>query len=99
MEYDYLFKFLILGNPGVGKTSILYQLIDGTFTNRYITTVGVDFREKRVTFNPLDGGRSQRIHLQVSMPPLCHEKTLICHFRFQLWDTAGEWKVSFEFYN
>ena len=44
MDYDYLFKFLVLGNSGVGKTSFLYQFIDGTFSNRFITTVGVDFR-------------------------------------------------------
>lgn len=44
MDYDYLFKFLILGNSGVGKTSFMYQFVDGSFTDRYITTVGVDFR-------------------------------------------------------
>ena len=44
MDYDYLFKFLILGNSGVGKTSFMYQFVDGNFTDRYITTVGVDFR-------------------------------------------------------
>ena len=66
MDYDYLFKFLILGNSGVGKTSFMYQLVDGTFNQRYITTVGVDFREKKITYQPLEGAeRSQRIHLQV----------------------------------
>lgn len=66
MEYDYLFKFLLLGNSGVGKTSLLCKFVDGTFSRRYITTVGIDFREKRVTYTPLDGGgRSQRIQLQL----------------------------------
>jgi Ras-related protein Rab-27A len=65
MNYDYLFKFLVLGNCGVGKTSFLYQFVDGTFNKKYISTVGVDYREKRMTFQPVDGGRSQRIQLQV----------------------------------
>lgn len=47
-DYDYLIKFLALGDSGVGKTSILYQYTDGKFNSRFITTVGIDFREKRV---------------------------------------------------
>lgn len=75
LDYDYLIKFLTLGDSGVGKTSFLYQFTEGVFNARFISTVGIDFREKRIVFrskNP-DGlqGRSQRIHLQ-------------------LWDTAGQ---------
>lgn len=47
-EYDYLIKFLALGDSGVGKTSLLYQYTDGTFNPKFISTVGIDFREKRV---------------------------------------------------
>uniref|UniRef100_A0A8C5M6B9 small monomeric GTPase n=1 Tax=Leptobrachium leishanense TaxID=445787 RepID=A0A8C5M6B9_9ANUR len=74
-DYDYLIKFLALGDSGVGKTSYLYQYTDGKFNSKFITTVGIDFREKRVVYrsNGPDGatGRGQRIHLQ-------------------LWDTAGQ---------
>lgn len=48
MEYDYLIKFLAVGDSGVGKTSFLYQYTDGTFNSRFISTVGIDFREKTV---------------------------------------------------
>lgn len=48
MDYDYLIKFLALGDSGVGKTSFLYQYTDGTFNSRFISTVGIDFREKRL---------------------------------------------------
>ncbi|CAF99569.1 unnamed protein product, partial [Tetraodon nigroviridis] len=47
-EYDYLIKFLALGDSGVGKTSFLYQYTDAKFHSKFITTVGIDFREKRV---------------------------------------------------
>ncbi|XP_018413064.1 PREDICTED: ras-related protein Rab-27A isoform X2 [Nanorana parkeri] len=74
-DYDYLIKFLALGDSGVGKTSFLYQYTDGKFNSKFITTVGIDFREKRVVYrsNGPDGiaGRGQRVHLQ-------------------LWDTAGQ---------
>lgn len=62
IEYDYLFKFLILGNSSVGKTSFLYQYTDGTFRTHFATTVGIDFREKRMLHNW--NGQNYRIHLQ-----------------------------------
>ncbi|XP_033105811.1 ras-related protein Rab-27A-like [Anneissia japonica] len=73
-EYDYLIKFLALGDSGVGKTSFLYQYTDSTFNNKFISTVGIDFREKRVMHRPKGSdstARGQRVHLQ-------------------LWDTAGQ---------
>ncbi|KAJ8252420.1 hypothetical protein COCON_G00217320 [Conger conger] len=74
-DYDYLIKFLALGDSGVGKTSFLYQYTDSKFNSKFITTVGIDFREKRLMYksNGPEGtlGRGQRIHLQ-------------------LWDTAGQ---------
>lgn len=38
----------ILGDSGVGKTSFLYQFTDGQFNGKFVSTVGIDFREKRV---------------------------------------------------
>ncbi|XP_068611596.1 ras-related protein Rab-27A [Brachionichthys hirsutus] len=74
-DYDYLIKFLALGDSGVGKTSFLYQYTDGKFNSKFITTVGIDFRERRVVYKPtgVNGstGRGQNIHMQ-------------------LWDTAGQ---------
>ncbi|XP_031838348.1 RAS oncogene family member Rab27 [Nomia melanderi] len=64
MEYDYLIKFLALGNSGVGKTSLLYQYTDGTFESRFMSTVGIDFKEKRVIYQTANG-RTQRVHLQL----------------------------------
>ena len=47
--------YLFSGDSGVGKTSLLYQYTDGTFNNKFISTVGIDFREKRIVsiFIPL----------------------------------------------
>ena len=41
-------RLFFTGDSGVGKTSFLYQYTDGTFNNKFISTVGIDFREKRI---------------------------------------------------
>ena len=43
-EYDYLFKILIIGDSGVGKSCILHRFTDDIFTENYISTIGVDFK-------------------------------------------------------
>ncbi|KMZ07669.1 uncharacterized protein Dsimw501_GD27856 [Drosophila simulans] len=63
IDYDYLLKFLVLGDSGVGKTCLLYQYTDGRFHTQFISTVGIDFREKRLLYN--SRGRRHRIHLQI----------------------------------
>ena len=37
-EYDYLFKILLFGETGVGKTSLLFRLVDNTFDPTQSTT-------------------------------------------------------------
>lgn len=45
-EYDHLFKFLIIGDSGVGKSCLLLRLADGSYTESYISTIGADFKTK-----------------------------------------------------
>eukprot|EP01118_Nematostelium_gracile_P015322 TRINITY_DN6118_c0_g1_i2.p1 TRINITY_DN6118_c0_g1~~TRINITY_DN6118_c0_g1_i2.p1 ORF type:complete len:206 (+),score=42.55 TRINITY_DN6118_c0_g1_i2:76-693(+) len=49
IEYDYLFKILLIGDSGVGKSCLLTRFADGTFAESYVNTVGVDFKIRTVT--------------------------------------------------
>ncbi|EGW34925.1 uncharacterized protein SPAPADRAFT_133146 [Spathaspora passalidarum NRRL Y-27907] len=58
-EYDYLFKLLLIGDSGVGKSCLLLRFADDTYTPDYISTIGVDFKIRTIE---LDG---KTIKLQI----------------------------------
>ena len=47
-EYDYLFKVLLIGNSGVGKSSLLLRFADDVFNDNFMPTIGVDFKIRTV---------------------------------------------------
>merc|ERR1719375_307170 len=58
-DYDHLFKLVLIGDSGVGKSCLLQRFADDAFTDSYITTIGVDFRFKTI---PVD---KKTIKLQI----------------------------------
>jgi len=51
VEYDHLFNLLLIGDSGVGKSSLLLRFSDNTFSDSFITTIGVDFKIKTMDIN------------------------------------------------
>ena len=51
MSKKQLLKIIILGDSGVGKTSLMHQYVSKKFDNRYKATIGADFLTKDVEIN------------------------------------------------
>ena len=49
-EYDYLFKLLLIGNTGVGKSSLLFRFSENQWEEKFIPTIGLDFVRKIYNF-------------------------------------------------
>ena len=47
-QFDYLLKYIIIGDEEVGKSNLLSHYIDDRFTSEYQSTIGVEFRAKNV---------------------------------------------------
>lgn len=46
-----IIKLLTLGDSGGGKSSLLLRYTDNTFSDEFVTTIGMDFKFKRVTID------------------------------------------------
>ncbi|XP_015610091.1 ras-related protein Rab-43 [Cephus cinctus] len=58
-NFDYLFKIVLIGDCGTGKTCVVQRFKSGTFIERHGSTIGVDFSMKTVV---VDG---KRVKLQI----------------------------------
>lgn len=67
MSYDYLFKFIVIGDQGrtpflpkgVGKTTLLKRFADNSFTHVHEPTLGVEFLVRTIEINGV------RVRLQI----------------------------------
>ena len=50
-NYQYIFKLILIGNSGVGKSCILQRYMKHTFEESYKCTIGVDFLMKSIVIN------------------------------------------------
>lgn len=58
-SYDLLFKILMIGDSGVGKSSIMLRFSGDAFNRTFIPTIGIDFKVKTIEL------RGKKIKLQI----------------------------------
>ena len=51
MEEVYVQKLIIVGDPAVGKTSLLLRYVEDRFEEEYLSTIGVDFYMQTLTID------------------------------------------------
>ena len=72
-------KVVLMGDSGVGKTSIVNRYIKDTFANNLLSTAGVCFFSKLLKFEDIN----ETCKLDVKI-------NFIIKFNIQIWDTAGQ---------
>ena len=60
MSYKYLFKYVIIGNTGCGKSCILKRFVEDDFTNIHDITIGIEFG-----VNNIVAKNGQKIKIQI----------------------------------
>eukprot|EP00730_Choanoeca_flexa_P017694 TRINITY_DN8553_c0_g1_i3.p1 TRINITY_DN8553_c0_g1~~TRINITY_DN8553_c0_g1_i3.p1 ORF type:complete len:230 (+),score=44.88 TRINITY_DN8553_c0_g1_i3:63-692(+) len=58
-SYDFLFKFLVIGNASTGKSCLLHQFIENKFKSESSHTIGVEFGSKIVNC----GGKTVKLQI------------------------------------
>ncbi|KAF8894457.1 GTP-binding protein ypt1 [Infundibulicybe gibba] len=93
-EYDFLFKLLLIGDSGVGKSCLLLRFADDTYTESYISTIGVDFKIRTIELE----GKTVKLQIPcsqmqdvafISKDTISDNMILTRVFNVQ-WDTAGQ---------
>ncbi len=58
--HKFIFKVIVVGDAAVGKTSLMFRFVHGSFQRDYKMTIGVNFATKMVT---LDGGTKVKLSI------------------------------------
>lgn len=76
--FDYLFKIVLIGDAGVGKTCVVQRFKSGTYVEKHGSTIGVDFTMKTLQ---IDG---KLIKVPSSSPTECvSNKSTLSQVSFQ----------------
>lgn len=64
-KYDYQKKICLLGDPAVGKTSLIRRFVEDTYDDNYISTIGTNVLPKLVPLYIPETGQTVRIKLLI----------------------------------
>lgn len=86
MSYAYLFKYIIIGDTGVGKSCLLLQFTDKRFQPVHDLTIGVEFGARMITLN----GDNASSDAPTASPSSSSQQQPAQQVKLQIWDTAGQ---------
>lgn len=87
--YDYLFKLLLIGDSGVGKTCVLFRFSEDAFNATFISTIGMINKENILMYRDLHHYSRIRC-LQIKFASINH--VIYCRHRFQDQDNRARWQ-------
>eukprot|EP01040_Poterioochromonas_malhamensis_P015370 gene15370-17197_t len=67
-DYDFLYKLLLIGDYGVGKSSLVMRYTDDTFTEGCVVTIDAKFKTRTVELD------EAKINLQIVSATFYHAK-------------------------
>lgn len=71
---EQVFKIIIIGDSGVGKTCLAHRFATGKFPEQTEATIGVDFCERRLNLN----GAKIRVSLYIFREPNELKRYILC---------------------
>jgi small GTP-binding protein len=100
MPQKYIYKILVAGEGGVGKTTLLYKYVNGTFIADTSMTIGVQFHVKNIELNAIsyslqlwDFGGQERFRFMLPSYTLGAKGALLLYdtTRMSTLDQLEEW--------
>ncbi|KAM7256739.1 hypothetical protein ACFE04_012480 [Oxalis oulophora] len=86
-EYDYLFKIVLIGDSGVGKSNILSRFTRNEFCLESKSTIGVEFATRTLQSREMQWWEIVvNLGFEMLVSPDIEGKTV----KAQIWDTAGQ---------
>lgn len=93
---NYIVKTIILGEAGVGKSSILRRFTDNDFDTYLAPTIGIDFAvtcmqvSPTTTRHPTKSTKTSKTHNLMNPINANKQKDKCAVFKYQIWDCAGQ---------
>lgn len=85
LKFDVQFKVMLLGDSGVGKSSIILRFCNDSFSHNFLPTIGIDFKTKLLEI-PAKGASSSRVQSSSTGTLRAPSQTV----KLIIWDTAGQ---------
>lgn len=76
-DWDFLFKYVVVGDPGVGKTCLLMAFMNRAFRSSHDVTIGVEFGSRTVQL----GGHSVKLQVWDTAGQECFRSVARAYYR------------------